>query len=216
MRHLFTRKETVAVAALAIAAALLSLFAHWEPRFPGDLRLALLTQSANGVALDSAMEWASFLTGDWRAIVLAAAGGLVIWRWVGRREAALVLTTWLSAPVHSVIKLAVDRPRPTPDLVRVLEDAPGNSFPSGHAFFALAFWGLLAYFACTRLQSKPLRLLAACVCGIIVILIGTSRVYLGVHWPSDIMGGYLFGALFLLVLTLVDQRWRTPCETGDR
>ncbi|MDM7999885.1 MAG: phosphatase PAP2 family protein [Dehalococcoidia bacterium] len=213
MSRLFTQKHAWGVAALASIATVLSIFAHWEPRFPGDLRLTLLVQSAHSTALDSIMKWVSFLTGDWRAILLAAAGGLVVWRCLGRREGALVLTTWLSAPIHSVLKLLVNRPRPTPELVRVLQDAPGNSFPSGHAFFAIAFWGLLAYFAWTRLPSWPLRVLAFSGCGIIILLIGSSRVYLGAHWPSDVIGGYIFGALLLLVLICLDRMWRAHCDT---
>ncbi len=216
MNRRFSRKETLGIGGLAILATILCICAHWEPRFPGDLRLTLLVQSIDSAALDSVMEWVSFLTGDWPALVLAIAGGIVIWRCLGKWEAGLVLMTWLSSPIHSGLKLIVNRPRPTPDLVRVFQAEAGNSFPSGHAFFAMAFWGLLAYFACTRLQRRSLRWLALSGLVMIILLIGTSRVYLGAHWPSDVLGGYVIGTLLLAALIWLDRKWKPRLETGSR
>jgi membrane-associated phospholipid phosphatase len=155
----FSHKELLSIGGLAALAAVLCICAHWEPRFPGDLRLTLLIQSVDGKLLESVMEWVSRLTADWPAAVLIIAGSIATWRCLGRLEAGLVLMTGLSSPIYSGLKLAVNRPRPTPDLVRVFQAEPGNSFPSGHAFFAIVFWGLLAYFAFTRLQRRSLRVL---------------------------------------------------------
>jgi membrane-associated phospholipid phosphatase len=208
------RAEMLVVGGLAILAAVLCICAHWEPRFPGDLRLTLLIQSIDSRALDSIMEWVSFLTGDWRAVVLAVGGSIVIWRCLGKWEAGLVLTTWLISPIHSVVKLMVNRPRPTPDLVRVFRDEPGYSFPSGHAFFAVVFWGFLTYLALTRLRSRSLRVLASSGSTVMILLTGASRVYLGAHWPSDVLGGYILGALFLTGVTWLDWKWRPRVEIG--
>ena len=159
MNRCFSRKGVLGIGSLAIMAALLCIWAHWEPRFPGDLRLTLLVQSIDSKALDSIMEWVSLLTGGWRAPVLIVAGSIMAWRCLGMWEAGMVLMTWLSSPISSGLKLIVGRPRPTPDLVRVFQDEPGNSFPSGHAFFAIVFWGLLAYLALARLQRRSHRVL---------------------------------------------------------
>jgi len=208
MNRRFSRKGILGIGGLAILAALLCIWAHWEPRFPGDLRLTLLVQSIDSEALDYITEWVSLLTGGWRAPVLIIAGSIVAWRFLGLWEAGLVLMTWLSSPIDSGLKLVVNRPRPTPDLVRVFQDEPGNSFPSGHAFLAIVFWGLLAYLAFTRLQRRSLRMLVLSVSVIIIVCIGTSRVYLGAHWPSDVMGGYVVGALFLTGLIWLDRKWK--------
>ena len=210
----FSHNEVLSVGGLATLAAVLCICAHWEPRFPGDLRLTLLIQSVDSEKLDSIMEWVSRLTADWPAAVLIIAGSIATWRCLGRLEAGLVLMTGLSSPIYSGLKLAVNRPRPTPDLVRVFQAEPGNSFPSGHAFLAIVFWGLLAYFAFTRLQRRSLRVLTLSGFLMIILLIGASRVYLGTHWPSDVLGGYVVGALLLTALVWLDQKWKPSLETG--
>ena len=215
MNQRFSRKGILGIGGLAILAAVLCICAHWEPRFPGDLRLTHLVQSIDSKALDSIMEWVSFLTGGWQAPVLIVAGSLVIWRCLGKWEAGLVLMTWLSSPISSGLKLIVGRPRPTPDLVRVFQDEPGNSFPSGHAFFAIVFWGLLAYLALTRLQRRSRRVLVFSGSLAMILLIGASRVYLGAHWPSDVLGGYVLGALFLIGLIWLDWKWKPRVDIGS-
>ena len=207
-----SRREMLGIGGLAVVAAALCVCAHYEPRFPGDLRLTLLVQSIHSQTLDSLMEWVSYLTGDWRAPVLVVAGSITAWRCLGRREAGLVLITVLSSPISSGLKLIVGRPRPTVDLVAVFRAEPGNSFPSGHAFFAIAFCGLLTYFALTRLQRRGLRMLTLSGFAAIIIWIGVSRVYLGAHWPSDVIGGYICGTLFLMTLVWVDRRWNPHLE----
>jgi membrane-associated phospholipid phosphatase len=215
MNRRFSRKGILGIGGLAILAALLCIWAHWEPRFPGDLRLTLLVQSIDSEALDHITEWVSLLTGGWRAPVLIIAGSIVAWRCLGLWEAGLVLMTWLSSPIDSGLKLVVNRPRPTPDLVRVFQDEPGNSFPSGHAFLAIVFWGFLAYLASARLQRRSLRMLVLSVSVVIIVCIGASRVYLGAHWPSDVMGGYVVGALFLMGLIWLDRRWKSRAGIGS-
>lgn len=210
------RRELLVIWGLAVIAAVISVCARCEPRFPGDLRLTLLIQSIDSAALDSIMEWTSLLTGDWQAVALAIAGSIVIWRCLGKWEAGLVLMTWLSSPIHSGLKLIVNRPRPTPDLVRVFQYEQGNSFPSGHAFFAIVFWGLLAYLALTRLKRRSLRRLAFSGSLVIILWIGASRVYLGAHWPSDVLGGYVIGALLLAALIWLDRKWKSRIMTGSR
>ncbi len=215
MNRGLSRREMLGIGALAFVAAALCICAHYEPRFPGDLRLALLIQSVHNQTLDSLMKWVSFLTGDWRAPVLVVVGSMAAWRCLGKREAVLVLMTWLSSPISSGLKLMVGRPRPTADLVAVFQAEPGNSFPSGHAFLAIVFWGLLAYFALTRLKGRSLRMLTFSGLVVIIIWIGVSRVYLGAHWPSDVIGGYICGALFLASLVWLDRKWRPRIETGN-
>lgn len=210
----------LATAGLAAVAVVLCACAHFEQRFPGDLRVTVLLQSAQSRTLDSVMEWVSYLNGGWRAPVLVIATSILAWRFLSRREAILVLMTWLSAPISSVLKLIVGRPRPSPDLVDVFQAEAGNSFPSGHAFFAIMFWGLLAYFAHTGMQRKGLRILTLSGLAVIIVWVGVSRVYLGAHWTSDVIGGYICGTLFLASLVWLDRRLipqprpRDPADTA--
>lgn len=89
----------------------------------------------------------------------------------------------------SVVKLVVDRPRPT--LLPWLDDVSSASFPSGHAWNAAILYGALA------LVSG--RAWAPWAAGALVLLIGLSRVVMGVHWPSDVAGGWLGGLAWLMM-----------------
>lgn len=201
-------KGLLDIGGLAIISAVMCIWAHWEPRFPGDLRLTLLFQSVGSEPLTSVMEWVSRLFGMSQAIVLVIASAFVVWRWLGRLEAGLILTTGLSPLAYSILKLAVNRPRPSPDLVEVFVTEKGSGFPSGHAFFAVVFLGLLAYFVFTHVRKRGLRVLALLGLLTLILLIGASRVYLGAHWSSDVLGGYLVGAVFLALLVWLYRKWK--------
>lgn len=110
--------------------------------------------------------------------------------------------------VNSVLKLVINRPRPSADLVHVLSSGQGSGFPSGHAFFAIIILGLVAYFISINLKNRVLRMLVLVGLTALILLIGTSRVYLGVHWPSDVIGGYLIGGVFLTALIWFHRTWK--------
>ncbi len=101
--------------------------------------------------------------------------------------------------ISPLLKLVFQRSRP--DIIFTTIDQPESySFPSGHAFSSLLIFGFLAYLAFTRL-SPPWNIIVAAVLGILVILISTSRVYLGVHYPTDVLIGWILG-LVILVATI--------------
>jgi undecaprenyl-diphosphatase len=106
--------------------------------------------------------------------------------------------TFLAAlPTALVLELAlkamVDRPRPP------LAHGFGASFPSGHVVAAVAFWGLVPPFAYLMTRRRDVWIVSAAVSIAVIALVGVSRVYVGAHWPSDVLAGALIGALFLLV-----------------
>ena len=95
--------------------------------------------------------------------------------------------------------------RPSADLVQVLSHVQDNGFPSGHAIFAIMILGLLAYFIFINMKNHNLRTVVLVGLIALILLIGTSRVYLGVHWPSDVIGGYLIGGALLTALIWFHQ-----------
>ncbi len=98
----------------------------------------------------------------------------------------------------SVIKAVVGRTRP--DTVYVATVNPhGLSFPSGHAGTAMLFWGLLAYLAYKYLPA-PYGLIIAGLLAVFIFFVGVSRVYLGAHYPTDVIGGWILGAVVLAVV----------------
>jgi len=95
------------------------------------------------------------------------------------------------------LKFLFNRPRP---LIPLLKEVPGLSFPSGHAFMSLTFFGLLIYGIYRHVANKRLKWSAIVLLVIIILLIGLSRVYLRLHYASDVIAGYCFGIVSLIIL----------------
>jgi membrane-associated phospholipid phosphatase len=121
-----------------------------------------------------------------------------------RRGAVLGVVTMAGAGLlDTLLKVAFARARPT-----AFFDYPlpvSHSFPSGHAFFAASFFGGLAVLASDRVRSKLLRSLIWLTAIGLILLVGMSRIYLGVHYPSDVLAGYAAATI-----------WVTAVAFGDR
>jgi undecaprenyl-diphosphatase len=135
-----------------------------------------------------------------QAILLVVAVVLPIYALGFRWEAVMCgLSTAGTHLLNLAIKAIVHRPRPSADIVhafRILEDF---SFPSGHVMFYLGFFGFLWFLAYTLLSRSWKRTLLLLLLGSLVGLVGLSRIYLGEHWASDVLGAYIAGSLALVV-----------------
>lgn len=99
--------------------------------------------------------------------------------------------------VNQTLKLIFQRDRPIG--YRLIE-MDGFSFPSGHAMVSMAFYGLLIYIISKLVKKKPLKIILIIINIAIIVLIGISRVYLGVHYLSDVVTGYSISIIYLLLL----------------
>jgi phosphatidylglycerophosphatase B len=105
-----------------------------------------------------------------------------------------------SEALNMGLKAAFERPRP--HFSDPLATASGFSFPSGHAMVSLTVYGALAFVIAASVRSRPARVLV-CVAALgLVLAIGLSRVYLGVHYPSDVLAGYSAGLAWLMLCGL--------------
>ena len=190
----------IIVVTLAILSLFTSFYARWTPLFPGDLRLILFFQTFTNSTLRSIMEWVSFLFGDWRAALLVVPAGVLVWWKLGKLAGIAVWISGLISILNDLFKFAVDRPRPSLEQVQIIGINHGNGYPSGHTFFATLFLGFLAYLLFTHLQNRVWRIVSLILLISLILLVGSSRIYLGAHWPSDVLGGYLLGGLFLTLL----------------
>ncbi len=107
---------------------------------------------------------------------------------------SLFLDLGIISLLNSGLKKIVRRPRP---LIEHLVDAGGYSFPSGHSATAMAFYGMLIYLIYRKCPNVTIKWALIVALTILIVLIGMSRVYLGVHYPSDVLGGFTFGLLHL-------------------
>ena len=95
------------------------------------------------------------------------------------------------------LKFLFNRPRP---LIPLLKDVPGLSFPSGHAFMSFIFYGFVIYLVYHDVKNKSAQWVIISILTFIILAIGLSRIYLRVHYASDVMAGYCFGMMSLLIL----------------
>jgi len=193
------------VASLTILAITLSILAHLYSRFPGDLQLTLLFQSVHSNSLLAVMKVISYITDGWRAAIIVIIGSIISWHRLGRLEGSLVMLAGLSTFTKELFKVVINRPRPTADLVSVFVAESGKSFPSGHALFAVVVLGFLGYLAVTNQHKHALRILTLSTVPFLILWIGASRIYIGTHWVSDVIGGYVIGSLFLVMLIWLYQ-----------
>lgn len=121
-----------------------------------------------------------------------------------KRQAAITYAAilLLSAGLNNLIKFAVHRDRPDN---LPLEETTFFSFPSGHSMNSLVFYGLLAYFAYHYTRNKKLGIAAYLAAAFMVIAIGISRIYLGAHYPTDVLAGFVAGICVLSAAIAIDK-----------
>lgn len=122
----------------------------------------------------------------------------------------LAITTCVSVTIQTFIKVTVHRPRP--DLADFLISQGGYSFPSGHSCTGLVFYGLFAFLVLHNMKDRKVARTMATVFICLVVLIGISRIYVGVHYPTDVLGGWLLGTAILMTAISVIIKMRVGKE----
>lgn len=108
--------------------------------------------------------------------------------------ANLIIVTIL----NQILKFILQRPRPTE--YRIIDES-GYSFPSGHSMASMAFYGFLIYLIYKNISNKYLKWSLIVILSLLIISIGISRIYLGVHYTSDVLGGFLLSISYLILYT---------------
>jgi membrane-associated phospholipid phosphatase len=117
-----------------------------------------------------------------------------------RAEAMFVIGTAFARGLNPLLKALVDSPRPPPSVITVNEYASGLGFPSSHAMGVVLLFGALAHLAHRLIRPSRLRRFTLAAAGGAILITGFGRIYTGAHWSSDVLGGYLWGTIWLMVL----------------
>ncbi|MEX2220217.1 MAG: phosphatase PAP2 family protein [Candidatus Rokuibacteriota bacterium] len=201
--RIVTRYPLVAGALGLLAAYLTLAVAAAQHQFlPLDRSVRAWVQPMRSGWLDLSMETVSFLGEPAGLIPLILIASAVLWR-VSRRWALLLPMLMAGTGVLQLAgKWAADRPRP---------NAAPWGFPSGHVLSLAVFFGVMAFLLVT-LANRPRRwrVLACFTCGVAVGLVAVSRIYLDVHWLSDVVGGFTLGTAYLLIAIWTSQMAFTP------
>ena len=115
---------------------------------------------------------------------------------------AITINLAISAILNVLLKNVINRPRP--EGYRIIDET-GYSFPSGHSMISMAFYGLIVYIIFKNCRNKIIRNTLSCILSIVIVLIGFSRIYLGVHYASDVVGGFVVSIAYLIVFTTITK-----------
>ena len=202
----------------------LTILVETTPSFPIDLQITQAIQSIDAPSFAWVMRlisWPGFLP---QSVLITLLIGFTLYMFDFRWESiAALFTAFISGVTNESVKYWIQRPRPAADLVDVFEVLSSYSFPSGHVMFYTIVFGFVWYLAYTVLKRSVKRTVVLGIFGTLVALVGMSRIYLGQHWASDVLGAYLLGGLILAGIILL-HRWgksrffvhQSPVSNSDR
>ena len=117
----------------------------------------------------------------------------------------VAIASFLGVILESLLKIIIKKPRPTEFWPLTSETT--YSFPSGHSFMSMLVFGMIIYFIIKEVKNKKIRYLSVSIFSLIIFIVGLSRIYLGVHYPTDVVGGYILALIYLIAyIKLVIER----------
>lgn len=139
--------------------------------------------------------------GDKGGIIVAVLLALVLYLLFKQKEATIwfAATVVLSLALNTVIKVIIGRERPDIHRLAAFANEAGKSFPSGHSIFATIIFGSIFFICLGKLKNRSSKILLGILCIILIALVMFSRIFVGVHYPSDTIGGFLEGISILLL-----------------
>lgn len=191
---------------MAVGFGLVALWISDKKILRFDSTIISFVQGWESSPLTAVMKFFSFIGSAPVVIVLAVLIMLFLFLVLKHRlELILFVTVVLGADIlNRILKNLFHRARPT---IHPIVTEKGFSFPSGHSMEAFAFYGVLAFLLWRHIPTRTGRGLLLLFSGIMILAIGISRIYLGVHYPSDVVGGYLASGFWLGAAIWYYQRY---------
>ncbi|MEG2785377.1 MAG: phosphatase PAP2 family protein [Anaerovoracaceae bacterium] len=149
--------------------------------------------------------------GNWQAIVMLCLGLLVFNKTRKEIGVPLSMVSAVSVVIYKIIKSSFKRARPAVALHIINQG--GYSFPSGHALNSLVVFGFLIYLIRKNVGNKRIANVLTGILSALIVLVGISRIYVGVHFPTDVLGGWFLGSAFLIIAIMVTEKIKT--ERGE-
>lgn len=187
-----------------VLVTLLAILIRLRVTYHADLAVTQALQTFERPWATRLATWATWM-GNSLTVGLLCVGVVGIALFCGEGAVAVLAPfTLLALPINAVVKNCVDRQRPGEKEARI-HPGPrwGFSYPSGHTMGSAAFYGFLAFLLYILVPTAPLRLTLASVFALLPVFVGLSRVYLGAHWASDVVGGWAGGLFVAVPLALI-------------
>lgn len=187
---------------LTLAFIALGFYVNANPIPTFDLRISLFLQKYHSDVLDKIMLGISLFGELPYSIIMVLLVAFVFYRHNYKREAYFIISILYSGLIILGVKNLINRPRPTEFYVRLVEINRFQSFPSGHVMSYIIFFGFMIILMST-LKTIPLltRRIVSCTSYFFMSTIAFSRVYLGAHWFTDTLGGFMLGLICLFPLS---------------
>jgi undecaprenyl-diphosphatase len=215
MNNISLKKFALVLLSLMVVALIaLAIAVHYHHIFNADIFLSKDLQSEGDTPekqtlIYQMLYYVSLFGKPVIAAVMVAIIGLMFWVYGYFRETVYILLTPLASVANTLLKIIINRPRPSASFVQILATETDPSFPSGHVVFYTVFFGFL--FVALHFAKKipaTIRYVLQVLSIILIISISFSRVYLGVHWVTDTIGGYLFGGICLVLMVYYYLKFR--------
>ncbi len=174
-----------------------------------DFEFSEEVQEHHNLAIDFLMRGISCFGQIWVSISLVLLSSVLLFIYKQKLESIFCAATLLVGVVTYLLKVAINRPRPNHDIVRVIVDVKHQSFPSGHVTFYIAFFGFIAFiFHHNKWLKKLQRHAVIFCCFFLILMVSVSRIYLGAHWFTDVLGGFLLGTTYLWLLIILYLKYK--------
>lgn len=178
---------------------LVSLLSVFIPYFKLDLVISKNIQDIQSLIFKNLMWTISSIGNQPYMVILVGITSVLLYISKQKVESVFcLLSSTTGALVGTIFKILIDRPRPTSELVRVSVWLSDKSYPSNHVLVFTIFFGFIFYLLFKKTKHKLSEIIIILSLFLLLLSIGLSRIYLGVHWASDVLGGYLLGTMWLI------------------
>ncbi len=188
---------------LAAAAAGLSALVHFVPILSGEEAMVEMVRSTDAPLLDGISDLVDWVGNRW--VIVASVLGLSGALWVrGRRREAVACLLILPLELMTLgVREVIGRERPMFTLQEWTTVRPSPGFPSGTTLHGMLFFGFLGYLSLAYVRRWKPRFALLAFCAFAVVVVSYSRIYVGAHWPTDVLGAWLFGGFSLWLIVAV-------------